>query len=106
MLPILLTHERRQSALADAACVLLFGATAIWLLSCCVPPAPEPPPPAAASCAEACARIGELECAPIVTDEGATCDEVCATLAAHGVGWDQPCMTAAATCPELEACNE
>lgn len=80
-------------------CVLLVA-------GCWRPHAPEAPDTPVFTCEDACGRARELGCswgAP--TDEGATCEAVCANMQQGILEWDLACRTTADSCEAVEACE-
>lgn len=103
--------EGRLRSLTTAVVVLLLSCLAIVVvalsMSACRPVEPEHPPTYdATSCTDACHNARKL-CGPatLTPSKGGTCEDVCAATESGGGDFRTGCLSAAQTCPAVEACS-
>lgn len=95
---------RRGLFVALAFVVVLCAASG--LVSCGPPPEPKPLPTySPTSCREACDHAAAL-CGPAtLKPKRGTCFDVCSATESNGGDFRTGCLSAATTCPAVEACS-
>lgn len=100
---MLTTVAARRLTMWGSLAGLLAALSMMALVGC--NPVPDQPVPGAATCADACHRGAELDCAwAKATPEGTTCEQVC-EHARDGIPWRLSCVVLAESCADADLCG-